>query len=182
MRMLTTRPKKTVDDYMSLPDEVRCELFDGEFYRCPSPGFGHQKAIGELFIRLKTFVSGQALGEVVLSPFDCVFSIHNVAQPDIVFIASENLGRIRERLQGPPELAVEVLSRFHEERDRIVKRDLYAKFGVREFWIVDPEVRTIEVFVGEGRTFRGAGVFGSEDVLQSPLLPGLDLRVGEVFR
>ena len=90
-------------------------------------------------------------------------------------------GKIRGWLLGSPDLAIEVLSPTHEERDRIVKRDLYAKYGVPEFWIVDPATRLIEVRSLDGASWKWMGGFGEADELRSPLLPDLRLPVREVF-
>lgn len=124
---MIARQRKTVADYMRLPDDVRVELFEGEFFMSPSPSLVHQKIVIRLANLLSAYVKPRTLGEVVCAPFDCIFTDSTVTQPDVVFVATAHLVRIRERLYGPPDLAVEVLSRTHEERDRIVKRDLYRK-------------------------------------------------------
>jgi len=179
--MLTTRPKKTVDDYWKLPDDTRCELLRGDFYMSPSPNSRHQRAVLNLATRLHLHVEANKLGQVFVSPFDCVLSQEDVVQPDVLFVSTANLTKIRDWLFGAPDLAIEVLSPWHAERDRIVKRDLYAERGVQEYWIADVEARTIEVFVLDSGRFRGAGVFGAEDTLRSHVLPSLDMRVGAVL-
>ncbi len=179
--MLDTRRKKTVEDYMKLPDEMRVELFEGEYFMSPSPSGRHQIVVVNLCERLSAYVRRNKLGRVFVAPFDCIFSDEDVAQPDILFVATENLGKIRDRLHGAPDLAIEVLSPPHAERDRIVKRDLYAKYGVREYWIVDHEALTIEILVLEGGKYRLWGILGAGDRLVSPLLGDLDLPVAEVF-
>jgi Uma2 family endonuclease len=181
MAMLETRPKKTVADYMALPDEPRMELFDGELFMSPSPNDRHQIAVLNLGTALRRFVKDRGLGEVFVAPFDCILSDDVVVQPDVLFVTTASLGRIRERLHGPPDLAIEVLSRGHAERDRIVKRDLYARHGVREFWIVDPDAHTIEVMTQEGAGWKFAGLFSGDEPVRSPLLPGLDLRTAAAF-
>lgn len=179
--MLDTKRKKTVDDYMKLPDDVRVELFEGEYFMSPSPNPRHQTVVVNLCERLSGYVRSNKLGRVFVAPFDCIFSDEDIAQPDILFIATENLGKIRDRLYGAPDLAIEVLSPTHAERDRIVKRDLCAKYGVRECWIVDCEARTIEIMVLEGGRFRLWGILGGSDRLTSPLLGEVDVSVAELF-
>lgn len=181
MAVLETKTRKTVADYMKLPDEVRVELFEGEFFMCPAPGLNHQRTVLNFASTLRARVRALGLGEVIVSPFDCILSDEVVVQPDVLFVAKEHLDRLQERLHGPPDLAIEVLSPTHAERDRIVKRDLYAKYGVREFWIADCETRTIEVYVLERGAYRLVGIFGVEDDLRSPILPDLRLAVREVF-
>ena len=86
-----------------------------------------------------------------------------------------------ERLHGPPDLAVEILSASNAERDRIVKRDLYRQYGVPEYWIVDPDAQTIEVLSLESGEWRLHGIFGKSEELASPILPGLRLSLEQVF-
>jgi len=179
--MITTKTKKNVADYLALPDEPRVELLGGEFFMSPSPNSKHQTVVLNLGSRLDGFVRKKQLGRVFVAPFDAVLSDETVLQPDVLFVAAENLAKIRDRLYGAPDLAVEVLSAANAERDRIVKRDLYARYGVREYWIVDPDARTLEVMVLERGAFRLLGIFGAGDRLASPLLGDLDLPVSELF-
>lgn len=179
--MITTRARKTVADYLALPDEPRVELLGGEFYMSPSPNWIHQRIVVNLTVKLDGHVRPRNLGKVCCSPFDCVLSREDVAQPDVLFIATANLGKIRDRLYGAPDLAVEVLSAANAERDRIVKRDLYATHGVREYWIVDPETRTVEVLALENGAWRLHAIFGIGDALDSPMMKELRLPVSEIF-
>lgn len=181
MTMLKNRTKRTYADYQRLPEDVRCELIRGEFYVSPSPTDRHQRAVVNLVRILDTFARAQRLGQIYVSPFDCILSDEDVVQPDVLFVSNSNLPNIRDRLFGAPDLAIEVLSKYHAERDRIVKRDLYAERGVREYWIVDPEERTIEVLVADSGRWRNPGLFGPDDALTSPALPKLELPVAEVF-
>ena len=171
--MMQTRSKLTVTDYMTTPDGFRGELLEGELFMSPSPASKHQIVVLNISERLNAFVRAHKLGRVYVAPFDCILTDEDVVQPDVLFVATANLGKIRDRLHGAPDLAVEVLSPDSAVRDRIVKRDLYARHGVGEYWIADPDARTIEVLQ--------RGVYGAGDVLESPLLPGLRLAVGELF-
>jgi Uma2 family endonuclease len=179
--VITTKTKKTVADYMALPDEPRMELLEGEYFMSPSPNAGHQRIVRNLVTRLDAFIRSKRLGEVFPSPFDAVLSDETVLQPDVLFVAAEHRSRIRDRLYGAPDLAVEVLSAGNAERDRIVKRDLYAKYGVREYWIADPDARTVEVMTLERGAWRLVAIFGVGDALESPLLRELRLPVAELF-
>lgn len=179
--MITTKVKRTAADYLALPDERRVELLGGEFFMSPSPTWSHQQIVVNLTVKLDGYVRSRNLGKVCCAPFDCILSDEDVAQPDVLFIARANLGKIRDRLTGAPDLAVEVLSAANAERDRIVKRDLYAKYGVREYWIVDPDGRTVEVMTLERGAYRLHAIFGVGDALDSPLLTELRLPVAELF-
>jgi len=175
------KTRKTVDDYMALPDDVRVELFGGEFFRMPSPGFIHQSVIMELAAALHAYVKAKGLGQVLVAPFDTILSEEDVVQPDILFLSHETLSRVEERLHGPPDVAIEVLSKTHAERDRIVKHEIYRKFGLPEYWIVDPEERTIEVLILEETKWRLHGIYGEADALSTPTFPDLELAVKSVF-
>src|SRR5438128_2179347 len=122
-----------------------CELWDGELIMSPSPSFDHQKIVLNFYRRLHDWVSQRKLGEVVTAPIDMVLSPHRAVQPDVAFIAHDRLGIIQKAIHGPVDLAVEVISLGRRNRDRIEKRDLYEQYGVKEYWIIDPEARTVEV-------------------------------------
>lgn len=176
-----TRERKTVEDYLRLPDDVRCELFQGEYFMSPSPGFKHQVAVVKLSALLLDHVESRKLGRVLCAPFDCILSDEDVVQPDVLFVATGSLSKIRDRLYGAPDLAIEIISSGNAERDRIVKRDLYAKHGVREYWIVDPEARTLEVMSPDKGGWRLHAIFGASDEVTSLLLPNFRAAVRDIF-
>ena len=182
MATLQRRPRKTVDDFMKLPEDVRAELIDGEIYvMSPSPRERHQASVGNLHFRLRGHVEANRLGRVYLAPFDVHLPSGDIVQSDLVFVAQANLGVVRDWIRGTPDLVIEVVSPERPERDRIVKRDLYARNGVPEFWLVDPEDQAIEVLrLVEGR-YAPAGYFRPGETLRSAALPGLELRVVDVF-
>ncbi|MEW6399503.1 MAG: Uma2 family endonuclease, partial [Bacillota bacterium] len=137
---------------------------------------------GRLEKMLREWVEEQHLGEVYDAPTDVVLSEHNVVQPDIFYISRERLGIIKvANIQGAPDMVVEILSPNSLEWDRVTKRHLYAKYGVREFWVVDPEGRTIEVTVLRGRELATLQVYPTGTTLVSPLLPGLQVPIDQVF-
>jgi len=175
------RPRKTVDDFMSLPEGSRAELIDGELYMCPSPRSRHQEAVGCLFRRLADFVATRRLGKVYVAPLDVHLPSGDIVEPDILYVAKANLGIVQDWVRGAPELLIEVLSPEGIDRDRIVKRDLYAQNGVREYWIIDPEAKTVEVFTLRGSNYEPNGYFENNDILVSPLLPEFKLPVADVF-
>jgi len=176
------RPRKTVEDFMNLPEGSRAELIDGELFRSPSPQRPHQRVSGKLFRKLADFIEARGLGEVYYAPFDVHLPSGDIVEPDLLFVAQANLGIVQQWVRGTPDLVIEILSAPDGiARDRIVKRDLYAKNGVREYWIVDPEARTIEVFVHCDGKYEPEGFFESGDSLVSPLLTELRLPVVEVF-
>lgn len=173
MAEIKTRPRKTVEDYLRLPEGVRAELIEGEIFMSPSPKTRHQIVAGKIYKAVSEFVESKRLGMAFFAPLDVHLPSGDVVQPDIIFVAQENLGIIRDWIRGVPDLLIEVVSPDNPERDRVVKRDLYARNGVREYWIVDPEERTVEVVP--------QGYFEEADVVTSPLLDGLSLPARTLF-
>ena len=177
------RARLTSQDYFDLPEsDDRYELIDGELYMVPAPVPEHQDLLGELYVVIRAFVRENRLGKVFFAPLDVVFSEDNVFQPDLIFVASERLNIITgQNVRGTPDLVVEVLSPSTAQRDRTIKRETYAKFGVREYWIADIVGGTVEVNVLDGDKFTVAGIYGEGDTFESPLLPGLEVDVNSVF-
>jgi Uma2 family endonuclease len=182
--MVNPNVKYTVRDYMHLPEseEKRYELIEGDLYMVPSPTTGHQRTAGTLFMALNGFVRSRRLGEVLAAPLDVVLSEHDVLQPDLIFISSARSGIATDaNIQGAPDLVVEILSPSTAGRDRTVKRARYARYGVREYWIVDPESRSIEVLRAGESGLETDRVYPEGTVVTSPVLEGLRLDVSGIF-
>lgn len=179
--------KFTYEDYKSLPfsETRRYELLGGELIMVPSPSFEHQRISWELEFRLSEFVRRHQLGMVLHAPLDVVLGKgedREVAQPDILFISNERRTIIhREEIRGAPDLIVEILSPSTADYDRRYKRTLYARHGVSEYWLVDPDAQTIEVLALTERGYERAGLYKKNETLGSPLLPGLRIPVDEIF-
>jgi len=158
------------------------ELWNGEIITTPAPSPSHQGLVTNLCQELHRFVKENKLGRVFVSPIDIVLTQHRVVQPDIVFIAAANQGIIQDRIRGVPDLAVEVVSESSWRRDRIEKKALYEQFGLPEYWIVDEESRTIEVFALVKGVYqlhsRGTGT----EAAKSKLLSGFKVSFGELER
>ena len=158
-----------------------CELWDGELIMSPSPSFNHQKIVLNFYRRLHEWVSKRKLGEVVTGPLDMVLSPHRAMQPDVAFIAQDRLGIIRRAIHGPVDLAVEVISLGNRNRDRIEKRDLYEQYGVKEYWIIDPEAQTVEVLYLEEGGYRLHMRCTADQTVASRLLSGFESPVNAIF-
>jgi Uma2 family endonuclease len=182
MAVQTSRPRKTVADYLALPDDVRAELIQGELYVTPAPDPRHQDVIGLLYVLLHQHVEANGLGRVYLSPVDVHLPSGEVVQPDLLYIARDRLGMVGKRIEGVPDLAIEVVSPTHPERDRIVKRDLYAENGVREYWVVELDSRAVEVLRLDGRAYVPAGYFSGASRIVSTVLREVSIDVGSLFR
>ena len=176
-----TKARRTVDDYMRLDDDTRVELIDGEFFVTPSPTYRHQRIICNLLVALREFVEIESCGEVSVAPLDVILPSGDVLQPDLLFVAKGNSAILQDRVRGVPDLVIEVVSGSAPERDRIVKRDLYARNGVGEYWIVDDTARTVEVLVHRDGSYGERRYFEASDSLSSPTLDGLALTVDRVF-
>ena len=179
------RIRHTYEDYLNTPEGERYELLDGELVVAPSPKTIHQTLVMELSTVLNAFVKRLALGKVYAAPTDVVLwdgGQRNVVQPDVLFISAAREGIITEaNVQGAPDLVVEILSPSTQSRDRGYKRDLYARHGVGEYWLVDPDAKRIEILLLSAGDFEIGGNYGPEDTLISPTLHGFRLNLAEIF-
>ncbi len=174
----------TYRDYINLEQsEVRrYELIDGEICVVPSPTPKHQQVVLNIASILREFVISRDIGRVSVAPLDVVLSDEDVLQPDIIFIARERLGIVGEQnIQGAPDLVIEVLSPGTADRDRTIKRARYARFGVREYWLVEPISKTVEVLKASQEGFETVRVYPEGTHVESPVLPDLRLDVNNVF-
>lgn len=148
----------------------------------PSPSVSHQEVSKRLLMALVGWVENRGLGKVYDAPLDVVLSEHDVVQPDLPYVSRDRQGIIKEAdIWGAPDLVAEILSSSTTRWDREIKREVYARFGVRELWLVDPQARSIEVATlkdGEFMTLQ-ACTPGTTPV--SPVLPGFTFDVGALF-
>ena len=183
MSVPNPRIKLTYRDYAHTPEDERYELLDGELIMTPAPAEVHQRVATLLGWRVAQFVSENDLGRVYVAPFDVVLSDTDVVQPDLLFISNEHVHVVTPaNVQGAPDLVVEILSPTSAERDRTFKRRLYARYGVREYWIVDTEARAVTVLLLQEGGFEAAGTYGEGATLTSPTLPDFALKVADLFR
>lgn len=142
-----------LEDYLATPEEWRGELLWGHLVVSPSPFRRHQHVLMALYDRLRPFA--RAAGhELLVAPADVVLDRRSVVQPDLLLVHASRREILRIRVDGAPDLAVEILSESSGRRDRLVKLALYARAGVPEYWIVDPERRTIDFLALEGDAYR----------------------------
>ena len=181
--MKSSATKMTYDEYCLLPeDRNQYELFDGELVMTPSPTARHQKIVGRLHARLLAYVEENSLGEVFIAPLDTIFNQYTVLQPDILFVSKERLSEVaKERIEGAPDLVVEVLSPSTADKDRRRKLAVYSQFGIQEYWIVDPETRVMELYRQTGDGLQLARQFAPGDTFKSHLLSGFQLPVDSLL-
>ena len=142
--LLETPPRTIMKVYKSLPEGTLAELIDNIIYMSPSLVASHQKVLQTIFRRLSEKIEDPGRGDVFVAPFDIYLDeTSNAVQPDIVVILKGNKGRLEKNghFHGSPDVLVEILSPGNKEYDLIRKKDLYEKFGVKEYWIVDPETK-----------------------------------------
>jgi Uma2 family endonuclease len=179
-------PAKRIYTYEELLAEIPetnqpCELWDGELIMAAAPSFDHQEVVLRFYRQLYAWVSERKLGKVITAPIDMVLSPHRVTQPDLAFITHDRLGIVRNAIHGPVDLAVEVISLGNRNRDRIEKRDLYEQYGIREYWLVDPEALTVEVFFLENGRYRLLVRATSDCSAASRVLPGFEITANALF-
>lgn len=181
---MAVEPKRllTYEDFLAFPDDgVRREIVQGEVLVTPTPSVRHQEIVFRLSYALEKYVRADGGGRVFISPLDVRLSDHDVVEPDAIFVADDRLSIVKEKhMLGSPSLLIEVVS--DSRTDRVRKRALYARAGVPEYWIVDPDADRIEVHrLARGR-YGKPEILEPGDVLATPLLPGLQLDVAELLR
>lgn len=174
--------KSTYEDYVKTPDDERYELIEGDLIMTPSPIPEHQRISGKIEFEIRKYITENNLGEVFYAPCDVYFDDENVVQPDILFIARERLNIIgAKNIQGAPDLAIEIISESSAYKDMVQKKKLYARFGVKEYWIVIPKERSIEMYILKEKTYHLFKSFELDDTLESPMLKGLKIELKKIF-
>lgn len=174
----------TYRDWLALPEDVGrlYELLDGDLLVSPAPSLRHQRLVRKLLVFLAEYLARGGRGEVFTSPIGVKLSELDVPEPDLSVVLAEHSFRLGEQaIEGPPDLVVEVLSPGSARRDLGPKRELYERSGVQEYWIVDPAAERIEVLSLAGGRYTSAGLFERHHSLRSPLLPGLEIALADVF-
>src|SRR5271157_2991071 len=173
----------TYDQYIALPDDgKRYEIANGVLLLTPSLTGPHQDTVGEVYFHLRSHVKLPGLGLVSRTPFNVELSPKDVFQPDIFVVMNAHLDRMQEKkVVGAPDLVVEVSSPGTAAYDRLTKYDTYARAGVPEYWIVNPDRRTVEVSVLEGDKFHSFGILEGEQKVPSRIISWLSVRVEQFF-
>ena len=177
-------PKKfTYRDYLELPEDgKRYEVINGELIMTPAPLTIHQQISLAISARLFNFVNETNCGIVFSAPLDIVLNEINVLQPDILFVSNERKDIITEKnISGAPDLVIEILSPSTAYYDLFDKKELYERFGVKEYWIVDPMRKWIEVYNLKNKKFRQTQKLSQKGVLHSAVLKNFELNLQEIF-
>lgn len=173
----------TYEDYCRLPNDGWIyEVIEGELFMSPAPQTPHQRSKGNLFVAFWNYAEDYDTGMVLDAPYDVLLpGLANPVQPDIIFVIKERLDIVKdERVEGVPDIIVEVLSPWNWNMDRGKKFLIYAKAGVREYWMVDPRARTIELYGLRGSTYALIGKYGVGETVRSEVLPGFEVKVEDI--
>jgi Uma2 family endonuclease len=175
----------TYEDYLLFPEDgKRHELIAGDHFMSPSPITKHQKVLRQVFYKICNFLEHTPLGEVFCAPYDVVLSNTDIVEPDILFVSDERKAIITEKnIQGAPDLVIEILSESTRRTDEVKKRNLYERYGVAEYWIVDPELETVKIYkmTDEGYVRPDELSLERGDILITPLLPNFSIPLSEIF-
>ena len=178
-------PLMSIADWEAMPDDGnRYEIIEGELFVSCSPGLTHQIVLGNLIFLIRTYLEANNAGVVVSTP-GLILSDFSGVIPDLVFFRPEKKAKIisGERLKGPPDLLIEILSpgAGNERRDRVAKLELYATHGVPEYWIVNPSKHALEVFRLKGDSYELEQSLAADDELSSSEIPGFVCKVSKIF-
>lgn len=173
----------TYDEYCLLPDDGKqYQVIEGELFVSPAPRTTHQGIIVNLMTLLHTHVKAHNLGKVYVAPTDVLLSLTTVVQPDILFIRRENMGIITElNIQGPPDLCIEVLSPSTESVDRERKMTVYARYGVQEYWIINPMRQMVSIYIRDGSIFALKVEATGNDTITSDVVTGFQTSAQFIF-
>ena len=177
--------KLTYEDFLLFPDDgKRHELIDGEHYVTATPNLKHQMIVMNLGAMIWNYLKQHPVGRAFFVPMDIVLSDYDVVEPDLQFISRERQAILtKQHVRGAPDLVVEVGSPSTRKRDETIKRRLYERCGVSEYWVIDPVIDTIKVYRRvDDRYVRSVELsLESGDVLTTPLLPGLEMPLSTIF-
>ena len=179
--------KLTYEDFLLFPDDgQRHELIDGEHYVTPSPNTKHQRVSGNLHLLMGSWLEIHPVGRVFYAPYDVVFSSFDVVEPDLLYLSNERMAEVvtPQHVRGAPEIVIEIGSPGTRKRDVTIKKRLYERSGVSEYWVVDPELDVVRVYRRSEEVFGRAIELSSEadDTVTTPLLPGLEMPLKRIFR
>jgi len=178
-------PLMTIADLEAMPDDGnRYELIEGELYVSCGPGLTHQIVSDNIVYLIRRYLDRNPIG-IVVSTIGLILSDYNGVIPDIVFFRHEDYDRLvsNERLYSAPELVVEILSSGSENirRDRVAKHKLYGKYGVKEYWMIDRDQQTVEVYGLKDDSLDLVSKLKDDDLLVTPILPGFSCTARRIF-
>jgi Uma2 family endonuclease len=176
--------KLTYDDYLRFPDDgQRHEIIEGEHYVSPPPIIRHQRILLKLSYLMQSHLETEQSGEILFAPVAVLLSEFNIFEPDLLYLSNERRELLTlKNLQGSPDLVVEILSPSTRSRDERLKRDVYQRTGVREYWMIDPDRNLVDVYRWKQPECSEKPLrLGIGESLTTPLIPGLVLPFEKLF-
>lgn len=171
----------TVSDYQELPEGAPYQLVNGKLIFMPSPFDIHQKISGNLFLEMGFFVKKNQLGEVRYAPLDVHFDKENLYQPDLLFISNARKHIIKKHIYGAPDLVVEILSEGTKNVDEDEKMKVYGQFNVLEYWIIDPNEQTIDIYVNKNKVMVLREQIEKKGKVVSKAIPGFYFELSNIW-
>ena len=180
----TRKKVYTYQDYIEMPyDGKRYEIINGELIMPPAPNTIHARVSKRIYKKLLKYSQDESIGEIFYSPIDVILEDTNVVQPDLLFIFKERSHIIKEEnIKGAPDFIIEILSPLTAYYDLIEKKEMYARFGVKEYWIVDPKKQRIEIHLNKENIFELRQRLDKEGEAKSDVLKGFQVDVKEIFK
>jgi Uma2 family endonuclease len=178
-------PLLTVADLDACPDDSnRYELIEGELFVSRAPGIPHQRLLNSLIFAFESYLKENPIG-ILVPGAGAVFSDYDAVIPDLVFVQKERWSEVvtGTRFTGAADLVLEIMSPGKENRDRdlLVKRQLYGKYGVAEYWVIDPEDRYVLIYQLRGGSLDEVATLRNDDEITTSILPGFHLKVKSIF-
>ena len=183
VRKYTRNERYTYRDYVTWDDENRCELIDGKVFLMSAPSVQHQRIVRKLLRQIDTFLDGKSC-EVFFAPFDVCLNAKGddddtVVQPDLLVVCNKSILDAK-RCNGTPDMVIEVISPSTSRHDRIKKLNTYLRAGVREYWIVDPEDKTVAAHTLENGKYV-ISAFDDTEIIPAAVLEGCHIKLTDVF-
>ncbi|MBF0518222.1 MAG: Uma2 family endonuclease [Nitrospirae bacterium] len=158
------------------------EIINGEEIMGPSPFRRHQRIVGILHDIIRQHIKLKNLGEIYLSPLDVIFEEGiNRLQPDLLFVRKENMAILQDWIRGVPDMVCEIISQGSYEMDTEIKKAIYEKYRVPEYWIVMPELQMIEILTIENDRYKLHSIASFEGIVTSKVIEGLQVNIKDIF-
>ena len=182
-KVLPEKERYTYEDYESWPEDFRCEIIDGKVYALAQPLIIHQLLSGRLFLEISSYLKNKPC-HVFYAPFAVRLNVgtndEQTLEPDLVVICDKKKIEDGKACVGPPDIVIEILSPSDPKRDTFVKYQKYLKAKVREYWIVDPETKTVMLCVLDSNRYI-TEVYSENDSITSQVIDGLRINLSEIF-
>ena len=173
----------TYADYARLtpPDSGNYELHNGKIIFMPTPTGYNQQISMRLSIKMGSYILQKQLGQLLAAPMDTIFSEHDTLQPDLLFVTQERTHIIKKQVEGVPDLIIEIVSPGNSKKEMSYKKYVYETSGVREYWLIHPEKQTVTQYENIENELLRLNVLNIDDLLQSKIVEGFEIKVREIF-